>query len=100
MISTHESKSRSTLLWITTSPPGEREAIVTAGRELGLGVRFCAPGEVFAGARTEGCNVIAVEVAADATPALALLKDLARRLPRATLMAAATDTSAALIRAA
>src|SRR5439155_456122 len=90
------------LLWARpdgAAGPGSVELLRAAVRELKLGVHCCTYGELPELIRTRRCELVGIELDADAEPAVALIKRLHDRLPALTIFAASDDPSISLLRA-
>ena len=90
------------LLWARpdgAAGPGSVELLRAAVREFKLGVHCCTYGELPELIRTRRCELVGIELDADAEPAVALIKRLHDRLPALTIFAASDDPSISLLRA-
>jgi len=90
-----------TLLW--ARPDGEGgaggiEPLRAAVREFKLAVHCCGYAELPELIRTRRCELVGVEVGADAEAAAALIKRLHERLPALTIFAASDDPGVSLLR--
>jgi pilus assembly protein CpaE len=97
--SSHES-TPGALLWATVAETDSRQLIETVGQEFGLRVRFCSPAELLGMARSEVWELAGVELGEPVAESLALIRELRRREPLLTIVAASADRSVPTIRAA
>src|SRR5439155_9317979 len=91
-----------TLLWARpdgAAGPGSLELLRAAVRELKLGVHCCTYAELPELIRTRRCELVGIELGADAEAAVTLVKRLHDRLPALTIFAASDDPSVSLLRA-
>src|SRR5206468_533415 len=82
-------------------PPGQGslELLRAAVREFKLGVHCCTYGELPELIRTRRCELVGIELGADAEAAVALIKRLHDRLPTLTIFAASDDPGVSVLRA-
>jgi pilus assembly protein CpaE len=99
MPQTDEVKAVGSVFWVTSTPGGSRELVETTARGFKLGVQFCAYGEVVERLRTASCVLVGIEFDASPEP-LTVLKELHQRLPHLAILAASSDGSDTMIRAA
>src|SRR5438552_3134834 len=91
-----------TLLWARpdgAAGPGSLELLRAAVREFKLGVHCCTYGELPELIRTRRCELVGIELGADAEAAVALIKRLHDRLPTLTIFAASDDPGVSVLRA-
>ena len=91
-----------TLLWARpdgAAGPGSVELLRAAVREFKLGVHCCTYGELPELIRTRRCELVGIELGADAEAAVALIKRLHDRLPTLTIFAASDDPGVSVLRA-
>jgi pilus assembly protein CpaE len=89
-----------TLLWVGARGRADVEQVETAARELGMRVRTCTHQDVTEVLRQGRFGVIGLEFGDDSQRGLALLRDLAERLPQAAIFVASADTNVATMRTA
>lgn len=92
--------STSTMIWAADDAAPNRELLEATAGELGLGVRFCAPRELPDTVENGRDRLIGFEAGADPARALALVAQVHRQAPHATILLAAHDGSLVFIRAA
>src|SRR5262245_57994724 len=95
-----ETKGGGSIFWVAPNPAGSRELVETTARGFKLAVRFCAYGELIDQLRTAPCELVGVELDANPSQALALVKELHQRFPHVTIIAASSDGSDTTIRGA
>jgi pilus assembly protein CpaE len=87
-------------VWVTEDATASRELLEDAGREFGMKPRFCRADEVLDVIRVARVDLVGIELGAEPSAGLALLRELHERLPRVTMLAASADPGVTLIRAA
>lgn len=97
--SAHETRP-GVLLWATAGAADTRQLLEAVAREFGLQVRFCNHAELVGLARTEAWELAGVELGMPASESISLIRELRRREPLLTIVAASADTSVPTIRAA
>lgn len=88
-----------TIVWAADEAANRGLLEATAG-ELGLGVRFCTQRDLTDAAENGRARLIGLEVGADSGRALALVAQVHRQAPHATILLAACDGSLGFIRSA
>jgi pilus assembly protein CpaE len=88
-----------TIVWAADEAANRGLLEATAG-ELGLGVRFCTPRDLAGSAENGRGRLIGLEGGADSGRALALIAQVHRQAPHATILLAACDGSLGFIRSA
>lgn len=88
-----------TIVW-AADDAANRELLEATAGELGLGVRFCTPRDLADAADKGRDRLIGLETGADSGRALALVAQVHRQAPHATILLAARDGSVELIRSA
>lgn len=96
---TDSKDTRGTILWVSHDA-SSRELVGAGARDFKLVARFCAPAEVLPVLRASHCDLLGLELDPDPRDGLALLRDLHERLPRLNILAASSDTSVPIMRAA
>jgi pilus assembly protein CpaE len=89
-----------TIVWAADDAAANRELLEATAGELGLGVRFCAPGDLADAAENGRDRLIGLEAGADSGRALALVAQVHSQAPHATILLAARDGSLGFIRSA
>src|SRR5207244_1665508 len=97
---TREKDAEGTLLWVTPGACEGRALLEATARQCRLAMRFCRYRELFEQLDAGRCDLVGIEFDTDPGPALALLRDLCKRMPRVTAFAASRDTGVPMIRAA
>jgi pilus assembly protein CpaE len=100
MPQTDEVKAEGSVFWVTSNPAGSRDLVETTARGFKLGVQFCAYTEVIERLRSAPCVLVGIEFDGGPDQALTVLKEVHQRLPHLTILAASSDGSDAMIRAA
>ena len=88
------------LLWVGAPGRADVEQVETAARELGIRVRTCTHQDVTEVVRQGRFNIVGLEFGDDSQRGLALLRDLAERLPQAAIFVASADANVATMKAA
>jgi pilus assembly protein CpaE len=88
------------ILWVAAHPRADVDQLETAARELGLRIRTCTHQDVTTVIRQGRVSIVGLELGDDSQQGLALVRDLAERLPQAVLFVAAADSNVATMRAA
>jgi len=94
-----QQEARGTLLWAADADTS-RESIQAAALQFGINAYFCTLAEVQARVRASRCDLVGIELGMEPRAGLATLKEVHERLPRLAIIAAAQDSSMAIIRAA
>ena len=89
-----------TLVWAAPDPAANRAVVEPAARDFDFSARFCTHAELFDVLRSARCSVLVIEFGYDVRPGIALLKQVAEKMPRLTTLVASNDVSVAVIRAA
>ena len=89
-----------TLLWVAARARAEIEPVETAARELGIQVRTCTHQDVLDVVRQGRFDIVGLELGDDSQRGLALLGEIASRVPQAALFVASADSNVATMRAA
>ena len=97
---TREKDAEGTLLWVTAGACEGRALLEATARQCRLAMRFCRYRELFEQLDAGRCDLVGIEFDTDPGPALALLRDLCKRMPRVIAFAASRDTGVPMIRAA
>lgn len=92
--------SKGTLIWVAADATASRELIESTAHEFKMTVRHCTPPEALEVVRVSFCDVLGIEIDPAPRENLIILKELHERLPRLTILAASSDTSMTVIRAA
>lgn len=93
--------SKGTVIWAAdVVDAANRELLEATAGEVGLAVRYCTLPELRSSARDGREPLIGIEAGADSAPGLALVAEMHRLLPRATIFLASDDGSVDFIRAA
>jgi len=87
-------------VWVTEDAAASRELLEDAGREFGMTPHFCRAAEVLEVIRSARVDLVGIELGAEPSAGLALLRELHERLPRVTMLAASADPSVTVLRAA
>jgi pilus assembly protein CpaE len=88
-----------TMIWASEDAVN-RELLETTAAELGLDVRFCAPGDLVDAAATGQPRVVGLIADAEQRRTVALVAQLHERLPRMAILVAAHDGDLGFVRAA
>ena len=89
---------RQHLLWIGAGEATDREQIETVGRELGITISFCDPGQTANRLSGRSIDIVCLEIAQ--ASGLGLLQEVHEHAPGTPAFVASSDTSVATMRAA
>lgn len=92
--------AQQSLLWVAARARADIEQVETAARELNIRVRACTHQDVMDVVRQGRFNIVGLELGDDSQRGLALLRDLAERLPQAAIFVASADSNMATLRSA
>lgn len=92
--------TESTLLWTSPDATAYGEVIQAAARQFDLTARYCPYAKLFEVLPGTRCALLVIEFGMDARAGLALLKDVAQRMPRLPTLVATNDVSLPVMRAA
>jgi pilus assembly protein CpaE len=87
-----------TIVWAADAAAANRELLEATAGELGLGVRFCTPRDLADAAEKGRDRLIGLEADTDPGRTLALVAEVRRLAPHATILLAACDGSLGFVR--
>jgi pilus assembly protein CpaE len=93
-------EQQQTFLWVAAGPRDYTPEVGAAARELGIALQLCTPDTLAATIRQGRFSIVGLEFPDDAQRGLALLRDVAERLPQAVVFVASSDTEVGTMRAA
>jgi pilus assembly protein CpaE len=89
-----------TFVWATSDPSPIRAAVESGAAQFDMAARFCTHAELFQVLGNVRAAVLVIEFGVDVRPGLALLAEVAQRMPRLMTLVASSDVSLSVMRAA